>query len=614
MGMDLRMRRMYELLSIESKADQVRKTGIWGREGLGKRTLARCLYREISHSFDVHLSLGYISRFHQEHNPFVLRQKLRSELIQASGGIHMISADDDTAWLADRRVLLVVEGVETAEQLCIIMEEAKLFGPGSRVIVICEDELLLLANGITLLYQVERLEFYEALELLSLRAVKHTDPLSGYEHLLTRAVKIGNGYPGTIAAIGSELFGKPEEEWETVISKYEQLSDEGTVGKEIGDFDVPDDEDRSLSKNPASNYVGMDCHLQAVCGLMELESGNEVRFVGIWGVGGIGKTTLARCVYEETMQYFHTHIFLENVGKIYQNHGPSGLHEELLWKNIQREALAARISKNASDVAKVRLQNRKVLLVVDGVDSNEQIKVVQKVATWLGAGSRVMVTTRDENLLVENGIKHAYEVKCLRVHEALQLFYYFAFTEKSPFTRFKQLSVRAVQLAGRIPLSLQILGSLLRGKSGREWKSVLHKLERHQERNKAEVGSIDVVVSSVDKPDDDNVNMLDGSDVTASKVVIRLPEENHNVARECKSVYEQDCIPLWATVSICGERSEMEDAITALPHFLKIPIKMLVEDYEEMGPSLTHIPCHFFGVYGGHGGSQVRFLCNSFLL
>ncbi|KAG2259543.1 hypothetical protein Bca52824_078837 [Brassica carinata] len=600
-GMDLRMRRMYELLSIESKADQVRVIGIWGREGLGKRTLARCLYRETSHTFDVHVSLGYISRFHQENNSFLLRQKLRSELIQASGGIHMISGDDDTAWLADRRVLLVVEGVETAEQLCIIMEEAKLFGPGSRVIVICEDQHLLLASGITLLYQVEPLEFYEALELLRLRAVNHTDPLSGYKHLLTRAAKIGNGYPRTVASIGSELFGKPKEEWETVISKYEKLSDEGTIGEEIRDFSVPDDEDRSLSRNLELNYVGMDCHLQAVCGLMELESGNEVRFVGIWGAGGIGKTTLARCVYEETMQYFHTHIFLENVGKIYQDHGPSGLQEELLWKNIQREALAARSSKNGSDVAKARLRNRRVLLVVDGVDGNEQIKDVQKVATGFGVGSRVIMTTRDDNLLVGNGIKHLYEVKCLRVHEALQLFYYFAFTEKPPFTRFKQLSVRAVQLAGRIPLSLQILGSLLRGKSGHEWESVLQKLERHQDRNKAEVGSIDMVVSSVGKPDDDNVNMLDGSDVTASEVVTRLPEENHIVARESKSVYERDCIPLWATVSICGERSEMEDAVTASPHFLKIPIKML---HEEMSPSLTCVPCHFFGVYDGHGGSQ----------
>ncbi|KAH0864081.1 hypothetical protein HID58_081292, partial [Brassica napus] len=83
--------------------------------------------------------------------------------------------------------------------------------------------------------------------------------------------------------------------------------------------------------------------------------------------------------------------------------------------------------------------------------------------------------------------------------------------------------------------------------------------------------------------------------VTASEVVISLPEENHhhNVARGgSRSVYELDCIPLWGTVSIRGERSEMEDAVRALP--------------QGMSPSLTHLTSHFFGVYDGHGGLQVK--------
>ncbi|KAL0694727.1 hypothetical protein Bca4012_061907 [Brassica carinata] len=100
-------------------------------------------------------------------------------------------------------------------------------------------------------------------------------------------------------------------------------------------------------------------------------------------------------------------------------------------------------------------------------------------------------------------------------------------------------------------------------------------------------------------------------EATASEVVIRLPEETHNVgARGSRSVYELECIPLWGTVSICGGRSEMEDAVSALPHFVKIPIKMLMGDHEGMSPSLTHLTSHFFGVYDGHGGAQVADYCH----
>ncbi|CAH2066977.1 unnamed protein product [Thlaspi arvense] len=101
----------------------------------------------------------------------------------------------------------------------------------------------------------------------------------------------------------------------------------------------------------------------------------------------------------------------------------------------------------------------------------------------------------------------------------------------------------------------------------------------------------------------------DGSGVTASEVVIRLPEESNSHLARGRSVYELDCIPLWGTVSIQGKRSEMEDAFAVLPHFLKLPIKMLMGDHEGMSPSLTHLTGHFFGVYDGHGGYQVADYC-----
>ncbi|KAI9071472.1 hypothetical protein K1719_046565, partial [Acacia pycnantha] len=38
-----------------------------------------------------------------------------------------------------------------------------------------------------------------------------------------------------------------------------------------------------------------------------------VRFIGIWGIGGLGKTTIASAFYERKRQNFQTHCFLHNV-------------------------------------------------------------------------------------------------------------------------------------------------------------------------------------------------------------------------------------------------------------------------------------------------------------
>lgn len=105
-----------------------------------------------------------------------------------------------------------------------------------------------------------------------------------------------------------------------------------------------------------------------------------------------------------------------------------------------------------------------------------------------------------------------------------------------------------------------------------------------------------------------NTDVSDGSDLRASAVVLKLPSEKNLSKGTTRSVFELDCIPLWGSVSICGRRPEMEDAVAAVPRFAKIPINMLIGDrvVDGLSESLTHITSHFFGVYDGHGGVQVH--------
>ncbi|XBI18563.1 hypothetical protein VPH35_060311 [Triticum aestivum] len=82
-----------------------------------------------------------------------------------------------------------------------------------------------------------------------------------------------------------------------------------------------------------------------------------------------------------------------------------------------------------------------------------------------------------------------------------------------------------------------------------------------------------------------------------------------------RSVYLMECVPLWGCAAARGRAAEMEDACAAVPRFAALPARMLASSREldgiggDFDASELRLPAHLFGVYDGHGGSEVANYC-----
>ncbi|KAF8099507.1 hypothetical protein N665_0243s0069 [Sinapis alba] len=98
------------------------------------------------------------------------------------------------------------------------------------------------------------------------------------------------------------------------------------------------------------------------------------------------------------------------------------------------------------------------------------------------------------------------------------------------------------------------------------------------------------------------------ADIAAGEEINGLDErstEKKMISRtESKTLFEFKSVPLYGVTSICGRRPEMEDAVSTIPRFLQSPTNSLIDG--RFNPQST---AHFFGVYDGHGGSQVANYC-----
>ncbi|KAM3691152.1 hypothetical protein ACJW31_09G173900 [Castanea mollissima] len=210
--------------------------------------------------------------------------------------------------------------------------------------------------------------------------------------------------------------------------------------------------------------------------LMEQDAGRNVSVIPIVGIGGLGKTTLAKLVYND-----------ERVARHFQLRKWVCVSEDFDLKSLIIEILKSPNGSINENLSKDQLQillrellkDKKFLLVLDDVWNDDHNKWIELEGLLLGGckGSKIIVTTRKSSVATIMGTVATYNLKGLSHEYCLSLFKKLAFKEgeENQYPNLLEIGEEIVEKCKGVPLTVKTLaGILYLNVDERKWKFVRH--------------------------------------------------------------------------------------------------------------------------------------------
>ncbi|XP_048133387.1 disease resistance protein RPV1-like [Rhodamnia argentea] len=297
------------------------------------------------------------------------------------------------------------------------------------------------------------------------------------DHVKTMTGKFGEAFRREKHRFDEEFEGKAKAALQKVVkNKVYKLEDysgyEGKLVKELIEAIVL----RQQHDFPPSfpkDLVGIDDHVARVMNLADIaspETSMETQIIVIYGIGGIGKTTLATFIYKELFDKFNCHSCLNDIRETIKSKGMEYV-QSLLASHITK----GRVHDSGIEMIRRKCKEKKVLILLDDVDSQDHLDNLIGGCEFK-SGSRIIITCRDKFLLKPE--YKGYELTEMNMQDALVLFRKYAFKGEQTPIELIALSSDIVATTGGIPLALMIMGSFLNRKDKSIWTETLEKLKK----------------------------------------------------------------------------------------------------------------------------------------
>ncbi|CAN1252540.1 Disease resistance protein L6 [Linum perenne] len=242
---------------------------------------------------------------------------------------------------------------------------------------------------------------------------------------------------------------------------------------------------RANYKLATDELVGIDSHMEDVVKLLNLDSASE-KIIGIHGMGGLGKTTLAKAVYNKVSTQFEGCCFLENIKDTLSKKDKDGvlvLQNKIISDTLRKHSYHGNGVKDVNDGIRViqdRVSRQKLLIVLDDIDERFKFEDILGKLENFSVDSRFIVTTRDTRVLELLQVCKLFELEEMSFDHSLKLFSKHAFGVNYPLEDYVNLSTEFVQVATGLPLYLKVIGSLLFKRDKSFWEDKLIELKQIQ--------------------------------------------------------------------------------------------------------------------------------------
>nr|AXU93586.1 RPP4/RPP5-like protein [Arabidopsis thaliana] len=225
-GIEDHIKAIKSILCLESKEARI-MVGIWGQSGIGKSTIGRALYSQLSIQFHHRAFVTYKSTSGSDVSGMKLswEKELLSEILgQKDIKIEHFGVVEQR--LKHKKVLILLDDVDNLEFLKTLVGKAEWFGSGSRIIVITQDRQLLKAHEIDLIYEVKLPSQGLALKMICRSAFGKDSPPDDYRELAVEVVELAGNLPLGLSVLGSSLKGRDKDEWEKMMPRLRKDSDD----------------------------------------------------------------------------------------------------------------------------------------------------------------------------------------------------------------------------------------------------------------------------------------------------------------------------------------------------------------------------------------------------